>query len=183
MDTSGNLYGTASGGGASGGASNNGTVFQVVKGSQTITALASFNGLGTDGAIPYGGLIRDSSGNLYGTTEAGGVANSGTVFELTGAAAPTKQGMPPIFDTSTDQPTGAAEFPAMAQRMKVVFEPLLVIGQQMDGKKLASIGVEPVKPYAGILDREAGLLPAENMNADIDQLFAGEWSEWQVVSR
>ena len=32
--------------------------------------------------MPYGGLIMDSSGNLYGTTSGGGASNDGTVFEL-----------------------------------------------------------------------------------------------------
>ena len=80
MDSSGNLYGTASQGGAYGG-----TVFELAKGSGMITTLASFNG--TNGVEPLGGLIMDSSGNLYGTTEYGGPdfevgAAAGTVFEL-----------------------------------------------------------------------------------------------------
>ncbi len=33
--------------------------------------LYAFTG-GTDGGIPYGGLVRDVAGNLYGTTYAGG---------------------------------------------------------------------------------------------------------------
>ena len=37
---------------------------------------------GADGANPYGGLIRDSLGNLYGTTRLGGTNNWGTVFKL-----------------------------------------------------------------------------------------------------
>jgi uncharacterized repeat protein (TIGR03803 family) len=37
---------------------------------------------GPDGANPVGGLIRDSAGNLYGTTEMGGRYRSGTVFKL-----------------------------------------------------------------------------------------------------
>ena len=61
MDSSGDLYGTTVGGGTNG----DGTVFEVAKGSGTITTLASFNG--TNGAIPFGGLMMDSSGNLYGT--------------------------------------------------------------------------------------------------------------------
>jgi uncharacterized repeat protein (TIGR03803 family) len=63
MDSSGNLYGTT----AEGGASNDGTVFELASGSGTITTLASFNG--TNGATSLAGLIMDSSGNLYGTTE------------------------------------------------------------------------------------------------------------------
>jgi uncharacterized repeat protein (TIGR03803 family) len=75
MDGSGNLYGTTQYGGASG----DGTVFEVAAGTGTITTLASFNG--TDGANPVAGLVMDSAGNLYGTTPNGGFGG-GTVFEL-----------------------------------------------------------------------------------------------------
>src|ERR1700722_2145994 len=44
--------------------------------------LYSFVG-GADGAYPGSGIIADSSGNFYDTTEEGGKANLGTVFELT----------------------------------------------------------------------------------------------------
>ncbi len=37
---------------------------------------------GTDGNYPFGGVVFDSSGNLYGTTVDGGTSNLGTVFEL-----------------------------------------------------------------------------------------------------
>jgi len=40
------------------------------------------------GSRPYTGMIRDTVGNLYGTTSSGGAANQGAVFELPGAAAP-----------------------------------------------------------------------------------------------
>src|ERR1017187_8224217 len=43
----------------------------------------------TDGLIPYGGLIFDAAGNLYGTTGYGGTNDLGTVFELTPAAGGT----------------------------------------------------------------------------------------------
>ncbi len=66
MDSSGNLYGTTD----EGGADNDGTVFELAKGSGTITTLASFNG--SNGENPVAGLIMDSSGNLYGTTAYGG---------------------------------------------------------------------------------------------------------------
>jgi uncharacterized repeat protein (TIGR03803 family) len=76
MDSRGNLYGTTYLGGASG----DGTVFELAKGSDTIHTLASFTG--TNGANPEAGLVMDSSGNLYGTTNLGGATNDGTVFEL-----------------------------------------------------------------------------------------------------
>ncbi len=76
MDSNGNMYGTTDAGGASG----DGTVFELAQGSGTITPLASFNG--TNGQYPQAGLIMDSSGNLYGTTDLGGASGDGTVFEL-----------------------------------------------------------------------------------------------------
>ena len=45
--------------------------------------LHSFNNDGTDGTLPYGGLIFDAAGNLYGTTCYGGTYTRGTVFEIT----------------------------------------------------------------------------------------------------
>jgi uncharacterized repeat protein (TIGR03803 family) len=81
MDSSGNLYGTASHGGTFG----DGTVFELAKGSHTITTLVSFDG--TDGANPYGGLVMDGSGNLYGTTVNGGGFGDGTVFQVVPATA------------------------------------------------------------------------------------------------
>jgi uncharacterized repeat protein (TIGR03803 family) len=45
--------------------------------------LYSFGSNPNDGDIPNGGLVFDSSGNLYGTTQRGGAYGGGTVFELT----------------------------------------------------------------------------------------------------
>ena len=76
-DAAGNLYGTT----ANGGASGLGTVFKLTKtGKEKV--LYSFAG-GSDGCYPYGGLLRDSAGNLYGTTEVCGASGVGTVFKLT----------------------------------------------------------------------------------------------------
>jgi uncharacterized repeat protein (TIGR03803 family) len=84
LDASGNLYGTTSYGGPSGGALGDGTVFEIAKGSGTITTLASFNGI--NGAKPEAGVTLDASGNLYGTTYYGGaggvILGDGTVFEI-----------------------------------------------------------------------------------------------------
>jgi len=85
LDAAGNLYGTTSAGGiycsSSGGC---GTVFELSPtggGTWTETVLHSF-GNGTDGQFPLGALIFDASGDLYGTTSAGGVNNFGTVFKM-----------------------------------------------------------------------------------------------------
>ena len=81
MDSSGNLYGASSGGGANG----YGAVFELTKTSsgysEQILYSFSYPGTGT-GYQPMGGLLMDSSGNLYGTTEYGGANANGTVYEL-----------------------------------------------------------------------------------------------------
>jgi uncharacterized repeat protein (TIGR03803 family) len=86
VDPSGNLYGVTTSGGASG----LGTVFSVTPSGQE-TVLHSFSGYPGDGAAPYyAALTRDSSGNLYGTTWAGGSSlgvmeafGGGIAFQLT----------------------------------------------------------------------------------------------------
>jgi uncharacterized repeat protein (TIGR03803 family) len=44
--------------------------------------LYSFLDNGMDAAVPEGGLVFDSAGNLYGVTVSGGMNNAGTVYEL-----------------------------------------------------------------------------------------------------
>jgi uncharacterized repeat protein (TIGR02543 family) len=81
-DSAGNLYGTTYGGGAydeSG--SYLGTVFKISP-SGTKTTLYSFGQSANDGETPYGSVILDSSGNLYGTTEYGGAYGDGTLFRI-----------------------------------------------------------------------------------------------------
>jgi uncharacterized repeat protein (TIGR03803 family) len=48
---------------------------------QTFTILYSFTN-GADGGQPYSSLVRDSAGNLYGTTAVGGASGFGTVFKV-----------------------------------------------------------------------------------------------------
>jgi uncharacterized repeat protein (TIGR03803 family) len=80
-DAAGNFYGTTFIGGASGA----GTVFKLdTMGAETV--LYSFTG-GPDGGHPEAGLQVDTAGNLYGTTNDGGAAGVGTVFELTPTSA------------------------------------------------------------------------------------------------
>jgi hypothetical protein len=80
-DLEGNLYGTTNGsysdiGG--GGTHDAGVVFKIDRSGHE-TVLYSFTG-GADGSAPNG-LIRDSGGNLYGTTNGGGASGAGVVFE------------------------------------------------------------------------------------------------------
>jgi uncharacterized repeat protein (TIGR03803 family) len=86
FDAAGNLYGTTRAGGASGW----GTVFELVPvaGGWNETVLYSFDKTSGGGVYPYAGVIFDASGNLYGTTSAGGV-DYGTVYEL---SPPQQQG-------------------------------------------------------------------------------------------
>jgi uncharacterized repeat protein (TIGR03803 family) len=76
------LYGTTSAGGAYG----YGTIFQLAASGSvwTETILHNFQD-GDDGAVPYGGLIWDTLGNLYGAATEGGSGGGGTIFELTPA--------------------------------------------------------------------------------------------------
>jgi uncharacterized repeat protein (TIGR03803 family) len=75
-DSAGNLYGTTQGGGAFG----RGVVYRLdTTGNETV--LYSFTG-GTDGSNPSAGVIRDSAGNLYGTTQQGGTKGGGVIFKL-----------------------------------------------------------------------------------------------------
>ncbi len=90
-DKQGNFYGTTTGGGSSGdGGYGWGTIFKMTQ-DGTVTVLYSFTG-GADGGTPWGDLVMDKQGNLYGTTVYGGVTGSGcwstgpgcgTVFKLT----------------------------------------------------------------------------------------------------
>lgn len=81
FDATGNLYGTTLLGGAYG----YGTVFQLTPGANgtwTEAVLHSFDNNTRDGMYPYAGLIFDPDGNLYGTTNGGGVHGEGAVFQL-----------------------------------------------------------------------------------------------------
>jgi uncharacterized repeat protein (TIGR03803 family) len=76
--TDGNFYGTT----GANGTSDDGTVFKITP-SGTETVLHAFAKSGTDGQIPYAGLIQGSDGNFYGTTYFGGANGFGTVFKVT----------------------------------------------------------------------------------------------------
>jgi uncharacterized repeat protein (TIGR03803 family) len=80
LDASGNLYGVNTVGGAKG----FGNVFELFRhaGQWALKTLYSFQDQ-PDGASPYGGVIFDQAGHLYGTTYYAGANDVGTVYELT----------------------------------------------------------------------------------------------------
>jgi uncharacterized repeat protein (TIGR03803 family) len=113
-DNAGNLYGTTIMGG-SGSCYNGivhgcGTIFKVDE-SGNETVLHSFTG-DPDGEYPWGALIGDSSGNLYGTTLAGGTFDAGTVFEL------DTSGNETILHSFSGVPDGANPYGALIQDKK-----------------------------------------------------------------
>lgn len=80
-DSSGNLYGTAPLGGQNGG--GYGVTFKLTP-SGSYKVLYSFSAAnGANGGNPAGGVILDSSGNLYGTGSDGGAHAGGAIFKLT----------------------------------------------------------------------------------------------------
>ena len=80
-DTAGNLFGTT----ISGGTNNDGAVFEIAKTDMgyvtTPTVLVNLDASAWY-PVDYGGLIVDSSGDLFGTTAYGGTYNQVTVFEI-----------------------------------------------------------------------------------------------------
>ncbi len=80
-DIAGNLYGTTLFGGTGG----LGTVFRLdASAPHALTTLYSFQG--EDGGYPYGSLLIDEAGNVYGTTSGEDGSTNGTVFMLTASA-------------------------------------------------------------------------------------------------
>jgi uncharacterized repeat protein (TIGR03803 family) len=76
----GNFYGTT----PDGGSAHLGTIFKVTS-SGTLTILHTFGAIANDGANPQAGVIQGADGNFYGTTQFGGTANLGTIFEMNAA--------------------------------------------------------------------------------------------------
>jgi uncharacterized repeat protein (TIGR03803 family) len=78
VDSAGNLFGTVPFGG-----SGSGAVFELVRNNlaYTFRLVYSFTGK-ADGGRPFGGLVLDSSGNLFGAAAVGGDSGDGTIFEL-----------------------------------------------------------------------------------------------------
>jgi uncharacterized repeat protein (TIGR03803 family) len=114
FDAAGNLYGTTLGGGTHG----YGVVFKLTpsaSGTWTESVLHSFTG-GSDGGLPWGGVIFDTAGNLYGTANDRGnpacTFGCGVVFKLI----PTPKGW---TETVLHSFAGVGKYPEAS----VIFDP------------------------------------------------------------
>jgi uncharacterized repeat protein (TIGR03803 family) len=86
FDQHGNLYGSSSFGGTH---PKYGAIYKLTPskgGTWKESVLHSFKGGRGDGAQPLGSLVFDKAGNLYGTTQQGGINSNGVVFKLTPSA-------------------------------------------------------------------------------------------------
>jgi uncharacterized repeat protein (TIGR03803 family) len=84
MDAAGNLYGTTYNGGSSPNCNLGcGTIFKLSPnhGSWVYTLLHEFTG--SEGSLPWGGIVADANRSLYGTASMGGTYNEGVVWKLT----------------------------------------------------------------------------------------------------
>jgi uncharacterized repeat protein (TIGR03803 family) len=96
-DSAGNLYGTTSGGGASG---DNGTVF-LLDPTSTYSVLATFRASNGGAYVPATGAVLDTEGDLYLVTAKGGADNGGAVFGMLTPAAETEISVTSSLNPST----------------------------------------------------------------------------------
>lgn len=195
-DSSGNLYGTTTGGGVSGW----GTVFELVNsaGSYSEHLLYSFKGPG-DGGWPYAGVIMDSSGNLYGTTYyggAGGLYGSGVVFELVNSSGVFSERVLYSFANSNGDGTNPAgglvrdslgnlygtTYSGGGNYSGTVFE-LVNSSGLFSEKVLYSFGFTGY-PYAGLIMDSSGNLYGTTTQGTVFELknSSGNYSETGLVS-
>jgi uncharacterized repeat protein (TIGR03803 family) len=91
IDSTGRVYGAASGGGSSNCSNGCGTIFRLTPASGTWHFARLFDFQGTVGGWSPGNIVFDAAGNIYGTTALGGSATGGgVVFKLS----PTASGGP-----------------------------------------------------------------------------------------
>jgi uncharacterized repeat protein (TIGR03803 family) len=130
---------------------------------QTFKVLYSFIG-GTDGNGPVAGLVRDTAGNLYGTTQFGGSSGNGVAFKVdinnnetvfhtfTGN---TDGGQPvaPLLRDGAGNLYGTTEFGGSSNN-GVVFE-LTSAGKEIVAHSFASVD-DGMNPVAGLIADSSG---------------------------
>ena len=133
--TNGNFYGTTSAGGASG----NGTVFEMTLDGGVVRAV-SFDGANT-GAQAAGGLVQAADRTLYGATMGGGAGGKGTIFSFTPAG--TFRGLVSFYGTNGAAPLGRL---ALSRSSTNLFYGTTSAGGQFNAGTIFSMrtGVTPV---------------------------------------
>ena len=134
---------------------------------QTYTVLHSF-GNGDDGLEPFGPLLLDTAGNLYGTTTAGGQEFWGTVFKVNGAGEET------ILHAFGDSPDGAqAEGNLVSDSRGTLYGTTFTGGIYDYGTvyRLTRSGKETVYSFAG--PGGDGAFPIGGLAADTDPNLYG----------
>jgi len=177
IDADGNLYGTTNYGGAFGGDVNGGTAFELSPqsdGGWAETVLHDFGSTSTDGIVPWGGLVPDADGNLYGTTTQGGSTTGGNVFEL--ALKPGGGATEKILYRVAGQPVGNLIFDSSGNLYGVaslggsygrgaVYELSPTANGGWAEKILHSFnGTDGYDPYAGVILDAAGNLYGTTTN-------------------
>jgi uncharacterized repeat protein (TIGR03803 family) len=168
LGSGGTLFGTTQFGGAGDCALGCGVVFKLgKKGKETI--LHTFDGSAADGNIPQFGLLRESAGNMYGTSAGGGDNNVGTVYEINAAGKET------VLYKFTGNPASDGGGPAgvlALDKAGNLYGTTVIgggIGHQGTVFKVDSAGTETVlysftggidgsAPYAGVIRDAAGNL-------------------------
>jgi uncharacterized repeat protein (TIGR03803 family) len=96
FDEAGNLYGTTELGGVAG------IVYELTLSGNTWIETIIHDFSSDDGYEPYGGLLSDNAGTLYGTTQTGGLYYAGTVFRLARSGSGWTESLPHIFQLASD---------------------------------------------------------------------------------
>jgi uncharacterized repeat protein (TIGR03803 family) len=141
------LYGTTSQGGQYGASGGFGTVYQINTDGAGYTTLYEFGQTSDDGYDSWSSLVTDSSGNLYGTTLAGGsgscvagkLVGCGTVFELTPYSGTYYESIIATL-TGPGGETGGQDFDGGGPFSGVIVDPSTqaIFGATFNGSKLSN---------------------------------------------
>lgn len=105
-DEEGNLYGTT----LLGGTNNFGAVYRLSPQGSVWGESVIFSFSGADGSSPFGRLLLDQTGALYGTTTGGGSGQAGTVYKLTPPSQPGGQWTHSVLYNFTGARDGGSPF-------------------------------------------------------------------------
>jgi len=104
FDPAGNIYGAT----RNGGANLSGAVFELTPRNNNWVESVVYSFAGADGSAPLNGPVLDASGNLYGTTSAGGANGLGAVYRLQPGSSGWTQSVLHSFQGTGDGSTPAS---------------------------------------------------------------------------